>query len=164
MTLPNDPEFVQKIDEALDQFENDLAGLPKWTKQEAPKYLYVNIDELRKKTPDELSEAVVILNQYALNVQRLTNKLRAWERYCYSLLDTYEARHIPDIPPGYGFNERAKMARNNPEVCKRLNEFLRKTKMQLDRLDGVPNQVKIIADSIREMKFVALRREKSYAN
>jgi hypothetical protein len=161
--IPKDPELVSEVDKALDAFEKDLAGLPKLISEEAPIYLYMSLEDLRKKTPDELSEICLMLNRYSLNLQRVMNRLRAWERWCVSSLDSMEARYIPDVPDRYGFNERPKIARHNPEPCKKINEFLRKTQMQLLRLDGVPNQIRIIADSIKDLKFAAIRREKEYA-
>lgn len=162
--LPPDPEFVEPINQALDKFEEEVAKLPKWTHIEVPKYLYMNVSDLAKKSPDELTEAVFMLNQYSFNVQRTINKLRAWERWCNASLDSLEAKFLEEVPPSYGFNERPKIARHKPEPCKKINEFLRKIRMQLDRLYDLPNQIKIIADSIRDIKFVALRKEKEYAN
>lgn len=161
--LPADPEFVVDIDQTLDKFEQELGGLPKWNNIDAPKYLYMNVSDLGKKAPEELSEAVFALNQYGLNIQRLINRLRAWERWCIARLDELEASYIQDIPPTYGFNERSKMARHNPEACKKINAYLRKIRMQLDRVYDIPSHIKVMSESVRDIKFAAIRREKEYA-
>jgi hypothetical protein len=161
--LPADPDFVPEIDATLDKFEQELGGLPKWSNAEAPKYLYMNVTDLGKKSPEELSEAAFALNQYALNLQRLINKLRGWERWCIARLDQLEAYYLLSVPQNYGFNERTKMARHNPEPCKKINEYLRKIRMQLDRLYEMPSQIKVMSESVRDIKFAAIRREKEFA-
>ena len=161
--LPEDPSFVAEIDATLDKFEQESAGLPRWVTMEAPKYLYMNVADLGKKSPEELSEAVFSLNQYAMNVQRLINKLRSWDRWSVAQLDQLEAYYIEHVSTQYGYNERPKMARHNPEPCKKINEFLRKIRMQMDRLYDIPNQVKMMSESIRDIKFANMRREKEYA-
>ncbi len=157
-----DLEITKEIDDALDQFEQDLAGLPKWQKTEIPNYFYMDVTDLAKKTPEELSEAVFRLNQHALNVQRLINKLKAWDRWCVSKLDELEAKYIMDIPTTYGYNERPKLARNTPENCKKINRYLRKTRMEMDRIWGMPEAMRYMAQNINDLKFAALRREKQY--
>lgn len=161
--LPEDPSFVKDIDESLDKFEQDLCGLPKWSNMNPPQYLYMNISDLSKKSPDELSEAIFALNQYGMNIQRLINRLRAWERWCLSRLDQLEAHYILEVAPCFGFNERPKLARFNPEPCKKIHEFLRKIRMQIDRTWDLPAQIKIMSDSVKDLKFTALRREQAYA-
>lgn len=158
--LPDDPSWVNDIDSELDKFEQEIAGLPIWKKVVAPEYLSITVDELRRKDPEQLNEALFVLNQYALNIQRLINRLRAWERWTYSSLDALEAFYISETDQYLGWQARSKQARNNPERCKKIGEFQRKIKMQLDRLNGLPEHVHKIAESIRDFKFLALKRER----
>jgi len=160
MADEENPQFVEEGEAIMDRFEQEIAGLSKWGRKDIPEYLDMPIEQLRKKTPDELSEAVFLLNQYALNIQRLINRNKAWERCLRSRLDELEAWHLEKVPDRYGYNERPKMARFKPEQCQKLNKFLRRIQMQSDVLYDIPNQVRSVAESIRELKFIALRREK----
>jgi hypothetical protein len=162
--VEEDPKFIEEIDNLLDKYEQEMAGLGKWGRRDVPVYLDMPPEQVRKKTADELVEAVFLLNQYATNIQRLINRKRAWERCIKARLDELEARYIPDIPPQYGYNERPKLARHNPELCQRLNKFLRKVQMEADVLYGIPDHIHKVADSLRDMKFIALKREKAYAS
>jgi hypothetical protein len=157
-----DPKFVAEVESLMDKFEQEMIGLSKWGRKDVPPYLDMPIEQLRKKTSDELGEAVYLLNQYSLNIQRLINRNKAWERCLNSQLNELEARYLSDVPQGYGFNERPKIARYNPEICQRLNKFLRKVQVQADMLYDIPRQVKAVADSIRDMRFIALNRERNH--
>ncbi len=164
--MPNfeeNPDFTKEIDKALDAYEKQQ-GIPIWERMDAPEYLSMNIDVLRKKTADELAEATYALNQYAFNLQRVINKNKAWQRWAISKLDELEAYYLQDVPDRYGFNERPKIARHQPELCKKINEFLRTIDMRLNRLYDFPSQIKAISDSIRELRFAAIRRDKEYNN
>ncbi len=159
-----DKKAIEDINNGLDEYDNQMAGLPKWSKIDAPSYLTMDLDQLRKKSPDELSEALIQLGQYALNVQRLINRNRSWERWGKAKLDQLTAHYLPEVGSNFGFNERILLARNNPEYCKRINAFLVKVQMRLDDLDQLPYHIKLISDSIKDLKFLAIRREKESFN
>jgi hypothetical protein len=158
-----DDDYRSEIDKVLDEFEKQ-AGLPEFKKIECPAYLTMALEDLRKKSPDQLSEAVFEIAQYSLYIQRLINRNKAWQRWALSRIDEIAASELPNIGTNYGFNERVLIAKNSPELCKRINAFLRKTEMQLNRLYGVPDNIKFMADCIRDMKFAAIRKEKGYQN
>jgi len=157
--LPEDVAYDQ-INEAIKQFEKQEAGLPDWSKSEAPKYLEMSIEQLRKKTPDELSEAVLELNRYAFNIQRLLNQKKGWERWAKSKLDELTAHNIQNISDSFGYNERPMIAKFGSENCRKLNKFLRKIEMQIIRLQELPFYIRCIAENIRDIKFLSLKREK----
>lgn len=154
-----DQKVREEIEEALVEFEKQC-GMPPLTKVEAPAYITMNLEDLRRKTPEELAEAQFLLAQYGLYVQRELNRQKAWERWGKAKSDELAAHFIPNIGQGFGYNERELMARNNHELCKTLNAFLRKVRMQIDIMYDVPNHIKFISDSIREIRFSALKREK----
>jgi hypothetical protein len=154
-------EQLDEIEKALDKFEEE-AGLPKLQKVEAPAYLTMNLADLRKKTPEELSEAVFVINQYSLYITRLINKNRAWEKWGRSRIDEISAMFLEQTDPSYGPYARLHVAKNKPDLCKKLNAFIRKVSMEAERLADIPNQLRFMADSIRDMKFSAIRKEKNY--
>jgi hypothetical protein len=163
----NDQELplnVQQIDELMEKYETSVVGLPLVGKMEAPKYLSMSLEDLKKRTADELSEAYFSLNQYALYVQRLINKSKSWERWIFLKKDEIAAHYIPELPTYLGFNERELIAKNNPQICKKLNSFLRQVRLELDRLYDIPQNIRFMAEAIKDMKFLALRREKSFGD
>lgn len=152
---------LKKIDEALDQYEKEHIGLPERQQYNAPEVLYMNIADLRKKTPEYLAESSLELARYTLEVERKINKEKAWERWAKLKSDEYTAKFLEDVPQGYGWNERILIARNKPDVCKRLNGFIREIEMKLSRLYNVPKHIEVISKCIDNLRFIALKREKS---
>ncbi len=157
-------EDVAKVESVLDAFESEEASFPSFRKVEYPECLGLSIDELRKRSPEELACYAYEIGQYCLYLQRLMNRNRALEKWAKAKLDELTARYLLDIGQGFGFNERMLMARHNPPACQRLNTFLRKKTMELERLSYIPDQIRIIADSIRDLRFIALKREKEYSH
>lgn len=155
-----DESYRKTIDEALDKFEYEIAGLHRLDTMKAPEYLYMSIDVLRKKSPEELAEAFILINQYSLYIQRIINRNKAWERWAKSKLEEVACFYLPEVDMRFGSYERMQIAKNSPQICKRLNSFIRNVSMQSERLHDVPNNIKLIADSIRELKFIAMRKEK----
>jgi hypothetical protein len=158
-----DEQYIKEIEDILDNYESKL-GLPAQQKMNAPAYLTMSLAELRKKSPDELAEAVFEINQYSLFIQREINKNRAWLAWSKSKLNELAAGYLPEVGGHYGFNERELIAKNSPPMCKRLNAFTRKINMELERMYGVPDQIRAMADSINDMKYAAIRREKNFGN
>lgn len=151
-----------EIEEALSKYENEIGLSPNY-KVEEPKCLSLSLEEIRKKTPEQLSEFIYEINKYSIYIQRILNNNKAWERWCKSKLDELTAHYIPEVNGQYGFNERILMARHNPTICKKLNQFMREIGMKIDRLYTIPNDLKVMSDSIKDLKFSMIRREKDYA-
>jgi hypothetical protein len=152
---------MKEIDDFLDQYEQSV-GLPTLKPVEAPECLSMSLEELRKKSPDELSEYAFLIGQYQLYIQRQINKNKAWFRWYKAKSDEYAAYYLKDAS-GYG-QEKILQARNGPEICQKLNAFGRKIEMQLERLAFVPQNLESMANNIRDLKFSALRREKDGSN
>lgn len=152
---------LEEIDNFLDKYENEHIGLPNRKQSKAPKYLEASIEDLRKKTPEELAEAALELSLYALEVDRKISLERARERWAKIKLDELTAHFLKDIPSRYGWNERTLIARNDPEPCKALNMILKEIEMKLARLYNIPKHIEIISKCIDNLRFIALKREKS---
>lgn len=159
--MANFDDEMKIIEEALNKYEEEQVGLPKLEQTAAPAYLSMPLDDLRKKTPEELSEATIEIARYSLFIERSINRQKAWERWAKLKSDEYTAHYLGDVPDRYGFNERVLIARNNPEPCKILNKFIREIEMKLSRLYNVPKHISIIADAINNLKYIALKREKN---
>lgn len=161
--LEIDPTIQKKIDEinsVLDEFEKS-SGLPALESMKPPTVLNTNIEDLKKKTAEELIEYGWLINQYSLYIQRLINKNKAMERWAKCKLDELTAYYIPQIEGSFGWNERTLMARTTPEACRKLNKFLRIISMRIDRLYEVPANIKVMADTVKELRFLAFKREKN---
>src|SRR6476661_7122701 len=124
---------VKEIEEGLELYEEQM-GIPKRQVVAPPQCLSMSLEDLRKKTPEDLVEYSLELMRYAGSIDRLIGQNNAWKRWILSKLDEYTSDNIPNISGSYGFNERILMARNGPDICKKLNSFLREIEMRLSRL------------------------------
>lgn len=160
MDLRVDQEYRDAIEKALEEYEAQM-GIELIKAMKEPECLNMALEQLRKKDSLQLAEYGLELNRYALYIQRTLNKLKAWEKWGYSKLQEAAADNIEKIPTGYGYNERELIAKNKPEVCQKLNKFLREIRLKIDRLQDTPKHVTAIADSMKDFKFAAMRYEKS---
>lgn len=157
------PPFNQKkIEELLEEYQKQIR-MPQMAKIEPPDCITISLDDLRKKTMEELDEYVFALAQYSFYIQRVINKQNAWRKYLYMKLDEAASDYLPEIDSRHWGQEKMLIAKNRPEICKKLQAFLRQISMELELLNDVPNQIKFISDSIRDIRFSILRREKSNA-
>jgi len=154
------PEHIDKIDSILDKFETEKVGLPKLSKIEAPEYLYMDLKTLNSKNVEQLNNAMFTLNQYGLYLKRVINKNKAWRRWCLSKINEIASHNIPKLDKNLGYNERELIAKHEPEICKRIHKYLREINMELDRLEDLPTFIKSLSDSIREIKFYKIQKEK----
>lgn len=161
-TIPETPEFIKQkeVDDALDLFEEQQCGLSKHEVMKEPPYLRMNLEVLKKKDPDELSEASYLLAQYSLNIQRSINRLKSWKFWSANKMDELVGGELEKVGNGFGWGERTLIVKSKSEICKKLNGFIRELDMKLNRLSELPNNIKIISDSIKDLKFAALKREK----
>ena len=157
-------EEKQKITEALEEYESQKAGLPSLGHMDAPEYISMNINILKKKSAYQLCEAAFELRQYALYLQRMLNKEKAWKSWAESKLDEITADELLHIAGHYGWNERMLLAKTQNPICKKLNSFLREVSLHINRLLFIPNEIHKLADTINDLKFAALRLEESFKN
>ena len=68
---------LDKIDNVLDEYESSL-GLPKFSNEfhddTAKKYLQLSRDQIEKLTPEQCSEAALLLSSLAFHIQRNYNR------------------------------------------------------------------------------------------
>lgn len=152
-------EGKEQIDKVLDQFETEKASLPEWKVYMRPSILDMHIDEIRKKTPQELAEASFEIRRYVLNIKRLQNRLSAWKQWGNAKLEEIAASNLINISPEYGWNGRMLLARNSGENCKLMNQFIRKISMELESLNHIPENIEMIAKSVESMRFVNYKKE-----
>lgn len=151
-----------EINSILEKFEEDC-GLPKWKQIQTPIWLEMNLEDIRRKTPEELSEAILEINRYALSIDRMINKLYAWKKWAISKLNDYAAQNLDKVSPTAGWGGQMLLARTAPEECKKINSFLRGLDMKIERLHKTPEGIRLIGDAIRDIKFSKIRQEKEYA-
>lgn len=159
--LDNDIDSLKdSIEKSLELYETK-AAVVKMDFKEPPEVINMSMDVLRKKGPDELNEYVLQLNRYALYLQKLTNTEKSWEIWAVSQLNEVTGILLPEVGREFGWNERTTIAQARHPLCKKLNAFLRDIRMKISRLSYLPNEIHRIADSINDMKIMALRREKN---
>lgn len=150
-----------EINGLLEKFESEN-GIPSYKQLQSPIWLEIPLDELKKKTPQELTEASIELHRFALSIERLIGKHRAWIKWAKSKLDEYQASNLEKMGTGYGWNERMLIARTKTEECKKLNQFIRTNEMKLERLYQTPQNVRMLSDCIKDLKWVNIHKEKDY--
>lgn len=159
------------MDSIEKQLEDTVKFIEEYTKSsgldfakevKAPECLYFTVEQIKKLDTEQLTEYSYMVNLYSLHVQSVINKNRALERWLKTKIDDFAAEYLPEVDPRHGFNERVLIARTKPEICKRLNDILRTTSAKLDILHDIPNHIKIMADCIKEFKFLAFKKEKEY--
>jgi hypothetical protein len=156
-------KWVEEIDAFLTSFEKTMGLTPKQNVQ-APKALSMHLDDIRKRSPDELTQLTYEISQYSLYLRQVINRKKALEKWAKAKLDELAAHYVKDVAPHHGFGERILVAKHNPAICKKLNQFIRKVTLELDTLYAIPDQMQVLSDSIKEMKFIAFRKEKQHAS
>ncbi len=151
-------ELIKEIEAALEEYEKQL-GFDASLNIKPPEYLYMPLEQLRKKDPESLTEAELEIARYGLQIQRVINRHKSWVNWGYSKLNELAAYNLPKVQGTYGYSQQELLAKNSGEAAKTLNKFIREAKLRLDRLTDTPKGIEDIANAIRGMKFVALKRE-----
>lgn len=162
--IPETPSFI-KIDEieaTIEKYEKEVLGLDKYERMDEPSYLRMHIDELRKKSPEELAEATIQLSRFSMNIQRRINRERSWLKWAKLKLDEFAAHDLPNVSTSYGWGGSLLLAKNASQQCKQLNGFIREIEMKIERLYDLPKHIDVIASAIKDYRFVNMRREKEY--
>jgi hypothetical protein len=145
----------------IDKYHEEQTGLPALQPTKAPAVLTLPIHEIRRKTPDELIEFNLELVRYAMYIERVLNREKSWERWAKLKLDEYTGHYLQDLSPNYGFNERMLIAKTQPTPCKMINNFIKELQIKITNLQNIPEHIKAMADCIRDIKFMNIRREKN---
>ena len=160
-TVEND---IDQINKALDKFEQERCYLPPINNDKYPDCLSISLEELRKKTPEELNEFIFVISRYSLNLQRIINKNKAISRWIKSKLEEAMVTYIEETDPSLGYYNRAIIAKTKPEICQKLNSLGRRIEMETERLFNVPEHLKMMSDAINNIKFTSIRAEKYAQN
>lgn len=155
-------KYLQEIEDGLKEYETQNAGLPINKEQQAPKCLFMPIEELRKMNPDELADASFVISQYAMYIQRMLNQSRSWEKWLKMKIDEVASDYITQVDKSYGSYERMQIAKHSPALCKKLNSVLRTVIARTERLYSIPENIRFISESIKDIKFSQLRKIKEY--
>jgi hypothetical protein len=154
---------ITEIDKVIDEYEekNKINLLIDSPDNVELKYLNMSLDDLSKLTLENITNAIYILNRYALYVQRILNKNKAYERWALAKIEESASLHIEELKDmNLGWNERMLIAKNKPPMCQKLNKFLRIIRIKNDRMYDVPQSIYRIADSLRDIKFAKMQKEK----
>lgn len=153
---------IAEINDTLDSYEKEMIGVAKWTKSEIPEYLMMNIEQLRKKTPDELAEAGFLIAQYCMSVGRLIGRNYAFLRWTKLKIDEVTAQNIQETDSSLSWKQRELVAGYTSNISRKLNAFALKINMRLESIRPILDNCKAMGDSIRDLRFAALQRNKEY--
>jgi len=155
---------IAAVTKAIEDFESSLVRLPPLAFGDTPECLTLTIDQLRKKTPEQLLEYSFSVAQYSLYVQRCINREQGWLTWLISKLDEAASNEIDKIGNEFGWNERMLMAKHRPVICQVIQRAIRKTQIRLDQIKYLPKEIGRIADLMRDLYFMALRKDKVHAS
>ncbi len=153
----------QEIEAKVKQYEKDTLAFVD-PDNIASHYMSLKVDEIARKSVEEIVVIYSSIKQYSIFLQREINKERAWLRWFESKADEYAAKFVAELQENhgnkYGWNERGLIARNQPELMQTINNHMRIIRMKIDRLYGMPDLLQKYADSINDMKFAKIHKER----
>lgn len=154
-------ELIAELDAKLEDYETQL-GLPKMgpftNENEVTKLFGMTTEDIRAMSRDEQAEAVVLLEDYQIYLQRVMNREQARIDWCNNFIDRVIAKRIMTYK-GYSVDERRMQAIRDNDAATKAHEHLTNFRARLTRISFLPNRVDALA---RSLGFYLMR--KNYGN
>lgn len=154
-------DIISKIQQEIDRYLKEQLKVPNFSNIDVSVFGLTS-QELSRMTSEDINDKLLVGNNYILFLQQEINQHKAWERWAVSKLDEVASHFIEKISTSYGFNERVLIAKNNPEICKRLNSIIRHHRMKYDSLYGLCDSLNKILDIIRDYKYLNGKKDKAH--
>lgn len=149
---------VERVDCALDAFENNI-GIPKFSvnfENEVEKYLNIDINE--KLTPEEYAQAAFILSRFSLYLQRCCNKESAKIFYLEERIKKIIAPRFSQQSQYAKADEKRMLAIREDDVASKLEDERIKIQLRLIRINGLTWKVDSLAEKFTELSRVFRKR------
>lgn len=137
------PGAVDKLDEILDQFEKDLGIVPR-TKPNPEVELLMRLTraELKVLSPEDCSEAAIILEQYSFYIQRVFNLDKARHDWCVEQVNRLIAPTLNQYGTNYTkYDEKRMLAVKDNDVASKLDFQRIKSMNRMNRLEYLSGKV-----------------------
>lgn len=159
--MDDQPVEVSKLEEWIDAYEQESLKLPKIEQNiEYPRVLYESISEIKKKDLNELTFDLIEVSRYQLYLRRKLNREKGWRRWAKQRLDELTAYNIVNVSTEYGYSQREMVARFHCNKTIALNKFIRKLDLKISALEGIPEQISQLADTIKDVKYYLIHKHK----
>lgn len=161
----DDPISVRlsRMEKALEDWEqkNGLPPLRRLrSESEALQYLDLPAADRRRLTPEECSEAAVVLSSYALYVNRLCQIEQARAQWLEQVLDTEMASAMTQRRAG-SREERRGLTLGSDPVWQRLEQLRREALARCNRLGYFAHRIEYIAGAFQNLGH-ARKRERAH--
>lgn len=142
-------EQVEEWDRILDEYEISV-GMGKYQNDIFPEdeinlYFAMNRDHIEKLSPEDCLQIALRLSQFALHIQRTTNRELARYNWADESIKSVIADEINNYK-GYGFVEKSLQAIKHNDKADSLNKIKKYAKQRADRLSYLSGNIKNLAD------------------
>jgi len=140
-------EQLDKLDKVLDEYESSL-GLPVFSHEfhdnTAKKYLQLSRDQIEKLTPEQCSEAALLLSSLAFHIQRNYNREVARINWADKTLKTTLAGREQSYKGSWEsqFNQAVK----EDGYTRKISDIKRYAQQRADRLTYLSSSMKSMCD------------------
>lgn len=158
-------EQLEEWDKVLDEYENKL-GLGNYKSDlfsgdELSSYFAMSRDQIEKLTPDDCLQICMRLGQFALHIQRSTNREIARYNWAEETIKEVIADEINNYK-GYGYVEKSLQAIKHNERAHSLNKIKKYAKQRTDRLSYLSGNIKNLSDILTMVYKSKTSNIKSY--
>lgn len=140
---------LEEWDRILDEYEISV-GMGKYQNDIFPEdeinvYFSMNRDHIEKLCPEDCLQIALRLSQFALHIQRTTNRELARYNWAEETIKSVIADEINNYK-GYGFVEKSLQAIKHNDKAESLNKIKKYAKQRSDRLSYLSGNIKNLAD------------------
>lgn len=158
-------EQLEEWDRILDEYEGKLGlGIYKsdlFPEDELSGYFSMSRDQLEKVTPDDCLQIAYRLGQFALHIQRSTNREIARCNWAEETIKDVIADEINNYK-GYGYAEKSLQAIKHNERAHSLSRIKKYAKQRTDRLSYLSGNIKNLSDILMMVYKAKVSNIKSY--
>lgn len=142
-------EQLEEWDKILDDYEKSLGfGSYKsdlFPEEEINVYFSMNRDHIEKLTPEDCLEIAYRLGQFALHIQRSSNREIARYNWAEETIKETIADDINNYK-GYGYLEKSQQAIKHNDKASVINKIKKYAKQRSDRLSYLSGNIKNLSD------------------
>ena len=146
---------LKELDEIFTEYHRKVGlGYPS-VQNEVERFINMTPTQIRKLNQEECGEASAILNQSALHIQLEIGRLTARLNWCKESIDFCVASTVEQYSQFMSKEHKRAAAIKGDDVAMKFQQALMDTRLRLDLLSFVPQQLRSLSES-----FIALQRAK----
>jgi hypothetical protein len=154
-------DSFQTITDSLERYEKNIYDLEKVQSVKQPDILKEKVSDIARRTSEDISIQMIELAKYALDMRRILNKEKAWRKWAFSKRDEMVAHELSNNEYNLGYSQQQLVATYSSKPLLALNKFIRELDMKIQRLDGTIDDVNRFADTINNLRFTKIQKEKA---